>query len=86
MPGPSKAGFGLLRRESGFLIASLAASLPIASRSRSAAGNAEDMDRSPVYSTSTTMPTTFTLTEQEKRAYIILSDLFLDTDSRAHPI
>jgi hypothetical protein len=41
-PGPSRAGFGLLRRESGFSIASLAASLPIAGRSRSAAGNAEE--------------------------------------------
>ena len=41
-PGPSRAGFGLLRRESGFSIASLAASLPIAGRSRSAVGNAEE--------------------------------------------
>lgn len=39
-PGtPGRASFGLLRRESGFSIASLAASLPIAGRSRLAGGS-----------------------------------------------
>ncbi|KAH9479835.1 Vacuolar protein sorting-associated protein 9A [Psilocybe cubensis] len=40
-PGSRPAGFGLLRRESGFSIASLAASLPITGRSRSNTGAEE---------------------------------------------
>ncbi|KAF5316222.1 hypothetical protein D9619_006641 [Psilocybe cf. subviscida] len=40
-PYGTRAGFGLLRRESGFSIASIAASLPIAGRSRSNTGAEE---------------------------------------------
>ena len=39
---PSRAAFGLLKRQSGFSIASLAASLPIAGRSRPSANSGEE--------------------------------------------
>ena len=39
---PGRAAFGLLKRQSGFSIASLAASLPIAGRSRSSANSGEE--------------------------------------------